>query len=395
VSKNATNIHQKPGISILAASCIIGFLTYAGFSLRTPIIPLYAVDVGASIVEVGVITSSFMIGTTSMCVVSGLFSDWLGRKRLLICGSFLGAAASFFFLPSTSPYILLLVNLLAGIGHGIYSPTMFALIGDMAKEEHLATAYGWYTTATNSCMFVAPAIGGFIAYFMGFKNLFAISAMIMSLSILMVILTIPQVQRKQSFNIHSQGKNNPMSRRFNRPIIAACIGSFCFTFAYGAPNAFLRIYGASIGLTVEIIGLIVAAAGGASAVFRIPMGMLMDRIRNRVSFLTVALGTCTVAVILAPWLESIWLLMAVMAILGVDTAIVTIAAATIIAETSGDPSRGLAMGVYWTFFYGGFGAGGAFAGLSISTLGFQGGFALTSGVAIIGIVLLNLLAKIR
>jgi MFS family permease len=71
---------------------IATFFFYFGWMMRQMLIPLYAKYCGASVSATGMIMSSMMLVTCFLAPVFGLFSDSLGRKRVICFGLLIRAS---------------------------------------------------------------------------------------------------------------------------------------------------------------------------------------------------------------------------------------------------------------------------------------------------------------
>jgi len=67
--------------ALLAATCGIAFASYFATSLRLPVVPLFAVTLGATTSEVGFINSSFLLMCGLLALPLGLLGDrWAGSE---------------------------------------------------------------------------------------------------------------------------------------------------------------------------------------------------------------------------------------------------------------------------------------------------------------------------
>ncbi|MGE5188979.1 MAG: MFS transporter, partial [Gemmatimonadota bacterium] len=68
------------------AACALTFVLYIGAYIRLPLVPLFASELGASTVQVGMINAGFMLAAAALSLPLGLASDRLGRRRLVLSG---------------------------------------------------------------------------------------------------------------------------------------------------------------------------------------------------------------------------------------------------------------------------------------------------------------------
>ncbi len=379
-------------IGMLMAACLTVLLVYLGAFMRLPIIPLYAESVGASIWEVGLITSAFMLMAAVLAIPFGLTSDRIGRKRLIVLGLAVNASASFLFLFAVHPYLILLVYTFAGFGIAAYTPAIIAFVGDVSLTSHIGRAYGLFTTFMAVGMAVGPGIGGFTASFGGYGLTFILSGIIILVGLFVAVMTFQGGLKKQA----SPSAELNLSQSFkiilsNRIVLICLIAAFCLCFTFGVIAAFLPLYADSTGLSILTIGLLFAAQSIGSTVVRLPFGILADRIGKRLPFIFFGLAGTALGTGFLTSTTNQSFLMALMCLTGLSLGIAFMSMSALIAEKTGPAVRGLAMGTYSTSFYSGFAASPLIIGIVIATNGFQIGFYSAAAVSIFGIVLTTVL----
>jgi len=83
---------QFPRVFIIL--CVLGVLVILGSGLASPMLPLFAKELGASTVEVGVINASYFGARIFVEFPMGMISDRVGRRRLIILGIFVSAVSA-------------------------------------------------------------------------------------------------------------------------------------------------------------------------------------------------------------------------------------------------------------------------------------------------------------
>jgi MFS transporter, DHA1 family, multidrug resistance protein len=140
--------------SVLVA-CMLTLVLYLGAYMRLPLIPLFARDLGASTVDVGMINAGFMLAAAALALPLGLMSDRLGRKRLILAGMGISCLTSLFLLVARTPLHVGLIYIFSGVGLACFSPAMMSHVGDSSPPNFLGRAYGWYTSA----LYLGMALG--------------------------------------------------------------------------------------------------------------------------------------------------------------------------------------------------------------------------------------------
>ncbi len=106
---------MKPFITLVLA----GFLARFGYQMaRSPVLPRFAQDLGASPEMIGLIVAASTITGVVIKLPAGALSDLLGRKRMMLLGCLFFAAPPFLYPFVHSPGALLHGRLLGHLLRG-------------------------------------------------------------------------------------------------------------------------------------------------------------------------------------------------------------------------------------------------------------------------------------
>lgn len=139
------------------------FSSMLGLGILAPILPIYAKDLGATGLWVGVITASYSISRAFIMPLIGRWSDRKGRKIFLTTGLFGYALVSAMYMFSDSLTFLLVVRLIQGAVSGMIIPVTRAWIGDMTPQGEEGRWQGYFNTAFFSGSAAGPFLGGMLA----------------------------------------------------------------------------------------------------------------------------------------------------------------------------------------------------------------------------------------
>ena len=266
-------------LTLLSICCVVVFGCYLGTYMRMPVVPLYAVTLGADTVEVGLINAAFLLMAGVLSVPLGLASDRLGTKLTAALGVLILSASSFLVCLSRTPGQLIWIYLFSGVGLAAFGPTMMAFVANISPATHLGRSYGWYTTAIYAGMTLGPAAGGFLAQGVGYSLTFLISGLSIFLTFWVFFFFLPG----------SRGPGIPRPSRggatltamgkllHNRPLLGCWLATLGGCFGLGMFITFLPLHAQNQGLTLGQIGLIFATQGIVNVLVRIPFGHLSDR----------------------------------------------------------------------------------------------------------------------
>ena len=104
----------------------INFLTNAAASAAGLFIPLYALEVGATLEQVGFIVGAYNAFIVFSSILYGRAADVRGVRRILRAGLLLSAVASLTQPFAASPILLLASRSLLGLGVGMYPAALLA-----------------------------------------------------------------------------------------------------------------------------------------------------------------------------------------------------------------------------------------------------------------------------
>ncbi len=380
--------------ALLAVCCGLAFASYLGSYMRIPVVPLFAVSLGATTTQVGLINAAFLLMSGLLSFPLGLLSDRWGRKGLIITGLLISMATSWMLFFSRTPWQLLWIYLLFGSGLAAIGPTLMSYAADISPPSHLGRSYGWYTTAIYSGMSLGPAIGGAIAHWLGFRPLFLIAGAFILLLTGLALWLLPSAGK--SSHCRAARPKTPVPRRSvltNVPLLGCWLATLGGCFAQGMFVTFGPLHGQNQGLNPGQIGLLFTALAMCNALSRLPLGRLTDTVAHRGRL--AALGFAGFAVSLAAFgfCRTLATMLAATVALGSFMALAFTPLGALIAETVRPESRGLAMGGYNTCIYLGMMLSSGLMGGVIGRLGFAWGFLLTGLLSLLVTGIFYLLLK--
>lgn len=365
----------------LLICCVIGFTCFLGAYMRIPVLPLLASGIGASTAQIGLINAAFMLSAGLLAVPSGLLSDRIGIRPVLLAGLALMSCASL-SIPFTGSWVVLgAVYLVFGVGLAAFTPTMMSSVARVVPASHVGRAYSWYTTAVYLAMTIGPAAGGWFGRILGFRRVFFVSGGLIILALLAVVSFLPRDGQE-----HGEGPID-LSGRFagvvsNGRLLAALTGTLGGCFGIGMFISFLPLHARSIGLNVEQIGIVFAAQALVNVVLRVPFGHLSDRADRGIMSFT-GLLICAVALGATGFSGTMGTLVLCAAFLGAGMGLTFTAISSLIAVAMPPGQRGLGMGLYNSCIYLGMMLSSATMGVVINRTGFGTGFLLSGLVTLV------------
>jgi MFS family permease len=346
---------------------IVAFVGFTGFSFLFPVIPLYAVELGADVAEAGFIAAVTAYVAAFLLVPMGILSDRMGRHRLLGGGLTLFTLAPLLYPLASNSIQLILVRALHGAAAAAFLPAAIALVIDITPAEKRGSAIGWYTASLQLGLMAGPITGGFLLKYFGFDPVFYACAAVSALALILISVRVsafvyepaPEMEGASSW---SWMKQSLVFAAFMTPMFIA-IGS-------GSIATYVPLYNEFLGIDEVGAGSIITALYASSAILRIPAGRLADRIDRKIIIVS-GLGLSSIAIGLISSFHTFPQLIILAILFGIGMGFAMPASLAMAADFSPAQTRGLTMAISTSFFQVGFAVGTTVMGLVGQVSNFQ------------------------
>ncbi len=115
------------------------FAVVTGVGIVVPLLPVYAHDLGASGLTIGLIFGAFSLSRTAFMPYFGRLSDKKGRKPYIMAGLIGYALISIAFIASEDVQALIFFRFIQGIASAMIMPIAQAYIGDITPAGREGT----------------------------------------------------------------------------------------------------------------------------------------------------------------------------------------------------------------------------------------------------------------
>jgi len=167
------------------------FLISTSFGAVTFLLPVFAKELGASYVALGVIGAVGSATYTVMTLVSGALLDRFNRVRLYLASSIFGTIVVLLFSAVTRVNDLMMVRGMMGIVSAAFWVTASTLVADTSPPEALTRSIGRYNISWIAGFTAGPFIGGLISDLLGFPILFLILAALIAVGVVVIWTELP------------------------------------------------------------------------------------------------------------------------------------------------------------------------------------------------------------
>jgi MFS family permease len=146
------------------------------------LLPIYLTELGASVVQVGLVFTISSVVILILQLFGGWISDSIGRLRAIAIGSVGGVIGFALMLLANSWETMLFAIVVSEIPFALVGPSFGAFIAENSIRENRGRVYGITETIFQITGVIGPPLGGFIAGTYGFKPMFFVAAILYTIA---------------------------------------------------------------------------------------------------------------------------------------------------------------------------------------------------------------------
>ena len=333
-----------------------------------PLLPLLTRTFHSSTFEAGLTITAPTIAVAIFAPFIGRVADRLGFRRVIILSVWTLTVATALASTSQNLHQLIFWRFVQGVATpGIFASTV-AYIHDVWPPSHAGRATAAYMTGTILGGFTGRAVSGIVAADVSWQAAFVVLAVLTGIVSAILTVWLPRETGRHARTGADRGRGSIAHLFRNRRLIATCGVGFSVLFTQVAMFTYVTFHLAAPPFSLSTIALgwlfVVYLVGAIVTPFA---GHWIDRYGHRMGIASaMALGGVGAMLTLVPWLPAIVAGLALCAT-GVFTAQAT-TSSYIGAVTPSD--RGVAVGLYSTFYY----AGGSIGAVLPSIFWITGGW---------------------
>lgn len=167
------------------------FIALLGVGIIVPIMPIFATELGASGLWLGLIIASFSLSRAFFQPVVGNLSDKWGKKIFLLTGLLIYTVVGLYLPLATSVNNLVFIRVIHGVGSAMIVPIAMAYMSSLAPEGH----EGRYMSMLNIAIFTGigcgPLVGGIFTELINIAAAFHAMSVMSLLAFFMVAVYMP------------------------------------------------------------------------------------------------------------------------------------------------------------------------------------------------------------
>lgn len=249
--------------------CVNDFLAFFSVYLIIPILPLFLEE------EMGY--SNFLIGALmSMMVVAALLrpflgsiSDIRGRKAILVWGTFLLGASTFFYVAFSTALPLFVVRFLNGIGLAAFHTAAYALVGDLVPQSRRLHGIAIFFISVDAAIGLAPIVAEEIRVSWGYNAVYIVAGIVAMLAFLVSVFIRETKKGGQTIGTSGRIWMKPTSLQWAIFILVSG-----YTLTLGVLSTFIVLSSKEVGIEQGELFFTVFAA--TLIIFRLVVGKRAD-----------------------------------------------------------------------------------------------------------------------
>lgn len=275
-------MRSRPFIALYIAV----FVATMGISMVSPLLPVYAKELGASGVWLGLTFSAFAVVQAGFGPFAGRLSDRYGRKPFIVLGLLIYCTAALGYLTAESFYQVIAFRALSGFGTSLVFSVARAYVGDMTPRGHEGRWLGVFATADIIGFGTGPLVAGVLRQTLGFDSVFIAMAALLGTSAFILLVWLPRhspLEAERRAGTVAKATTVSFSTALkDRLVLAVTANQAMISLSSGASFSFLALrLEDGLGATPIAIGLAFATQDLTGGVAQPLFGRMADRYNRR------------------------------------------------------------------------------------------------------------------
>jgi EmrB/QacA subfamily drug resistance transporter len=176
---------------VLATTILASGLAFIDGSVVNVGLPTIAGSLSAGSAALQWVINAYLLPLSALLLLGGAAGDRFGRRRLLILGIVLFAAASLVCAVAPSVAIMLAGRFMQGVGAAMLMPNSLAILGSTFTGEDKGRAIGIWAATSAVMGAIGPVLGGWLIDLGSWRAIFLINLPLAAVAILLAVDSVP------------------------------------------------------------------------------------------------------------------------------------------------------------------------------------------------------------
>jgi len=183
---------------VLAVTILASTMAYVDESVVNVAMPTIERELHASAAVVQWLVNAYMLSLAALLLIGGASGDQFGRRRVLLLGTGIFAAASLWCGLSGDVAQLIAARFVQGVGAALLIPCSLAIIGATFDETERGRAIGTWAGVSAISTAFGPLLGGWIVDHVSWRWIFLINPLLAVATIWIALLHVPESRDPQA-----------------------------------------------------------------------------------------------------------------------------------------------------------------------------------------------------
>ncbi len=247
-------------------------------AIQNLIIPLYLSAQSYSLQQIGIGTGAFFFGLMLGELPSGILLNYTTPRRAMLAGALVLSISSFALYWAISFPVFIALRLIAGFSLSVYGLARHSYATNATKNESRGSVLTWLGGTHRLGKVLGPLIGGWLAARFGLNAGFGLMGTSVLLGFISILLFMPAQTLDSPKASGSALVELWTVLQDNIGIISiAGLGQFFMQLVRATPRTVIPLVGDSLGMPVDVIGLVETIGGAFDTAFFWTSGHIMDR----------------------------------------------------------------------------------------------------------------------
>ncbi len=254
------------------------FLFAVGQGAVIPVLPLFALELGASVAAAGAIVAFRGIGTMVFDIPAGVLVSRFGERGAMLLGTLALAVVAVGAGLSPSPVIYAVLVFVMGCAWAVWLLARLSFATEVTPLAHRGRVLSLMGGVTRIGNFIGPVLGGFAAHGFGLEAAFYVQAglAVAAAAALFFLVRDPEGRTHESASgAHLRIRNVVLEHR--KVFATAGVATIAIQVLRSSRQALIPLWGDHIGLDASQIGIIFGLSSAIDMTLFYPVGVVMDR----------------------------------------------------------------------------------------------------------------------
>lgn len=247
----------RDNFRIILILCLISSLGRFVLDSYLPSLPAISNYFSISDASTQLTLTIYLLGFSISQLVYGPLSDRYGRRSIILLGLVIFLFGSLICSLASSPTILMLSRLVAGIGAGACGVLNRAIASDCFKGAEFSQAWSYTTTTLVLTLIIAPLLGGYVQESFGWRANFIVATIFVASVFVIIFKFLPETNnsKNHAHAHHAPAKALHVLKTYYHILVSRkfIMCTLCYTLAFSgliiyfqvSPLLYINVFGLS------------------------------------------------------------------------------------------------------------------------------------------------------